>query len=271
MRPLDDDQLAAYLARVGVERRAATLTALHLAHRHAVPFENLDIHLGEPVSLDLDRIVDKVVRRRRGGFCYEHNLLFAAALTALGHEVGLLSASMWNPTAGRWNPPFDHLALEVDDGGRAVLADVGSGRGFLVPLPFDGGGWVEHPAGGAHRLVPEPGGDGWVVQQRAARGEPVEPGFRFERAHHEPGDFAAMCHHQQTSPESVFTTGWVCTMARPGGGRLTVRNGLLVEEWPGHREERPLAGPDELERVLVERFGMAPVAVPAAWFAAGPG
>lgn len=266
MRPLDDDGLAAYLARVGVDRAAADVTTVHVAHLHAVPFENLDVHLGQPVSLDPDRIADKLVARRRGGFCYEHNLLLGAALTALGHDVRLLSASMWNPTAGRWNPPFDHLALEVDDGGRAVLADVGSGRGFLVPLPFDGGEWVEHPAGGAHRLVPEPGGDGWVVQQRAARGEPVEPRYRFDRTHHRPADYEGMCRFHQTSPDSVFTTGWVCTLARPGGGRLTVRNGVLVEEWPGHREERPLTGPADLEQVLVERFGMAPLAVPAGWF-----
>jgi N-hydroxyarylamine O-acetyltransferase len=263
--PLDGERLAAYLARVGVHREAADLATLHVAHLHAVPFENLDIHLGEPISLDAGRVFDKLVTRRRGGFCYEHNLLLGSALAALGYGVTLLSASMWNAGAGRFNPPFDHLALEVDDGSRPMLADVGSGRGFIHPLPFDGS-WVDHPAGVAHRLVPEPGGDGWLVEQRSGLDDEPEPRYRFDRTAREPADFEPMSRFHQTSPDSVFTTGWVCTLALPGGGRVTVRNGLLVEEWPGYRDERPVDGPAELEHLLADRFGMAPFPVPAGWF-----
>ena len=85
----------AYLARIGAARpeRPSTeaLQVLHAAHLRSVPFENLSIHLGEPVILDESALLDKIVGRRRGGFCYELNGLFAALLTALGFDVTLLA------------------------------------------------------------------------------------------------------------------------------------------------------------------------------------
>ncbi len=80
----------AYLARIGADRPRGTtradLAALHAAHPRAVPFEDYDIHLGVPLSLDPDRLFDKIVTRRRGGFCYELNGLFAALLRGLGFD-----------------------------------------------------------------------------------------------------------------------------------------------------------------------------------------
>ena len=86
VEPLDDVRTAAYLARVGVSRRSAPggveLRDLQRRHLQSVPFENLTIHLNEPLSVD--DLFDKVVTRRRGGLCYELNGLFAALLTSLG-------------------------------------------------------------------------------------------------------------------------------------------------------------------------------------------
>src|SRR5439155_12459989 len=100
----------------------------------AVPFENLSIHLGEPIVLDEAELLDKLVRRRRGGFCYELNGAFAALLAALGFEVTLLAARVYG--GGVLSPPFDHLALPVDAPG-PWLVDVGFGRHSHYPLRLD--------------------------------------------------------------------------------------------------------------------------------------
>ena len=95
-----------------LEPSFATLRALHLAHLRTVPFENLDIHLGRPIRLDRAALFDKIVKRRRGGFCYELNGLFASLLQRLGFIVTLLSASDAHAN-GTFGPEFDHLTLGV--------------------------------------------------------------------------------------------------------------------------------------------------------------
>src|ERR1700689_4895164 len=125
-----------YLARIGVARPLSpdlqALRDLQAAHLLAVPFENLSIHLGEPIVLDQADLVAKVVRMRRGGFCYELNGAFAGLLTALGVRVTLLSARVFG--AGEQpGPPFDHMTLRVDLA-EPWLSDVGFGRFARQPL-----------------------------------------------------------------------------------------------------------------------------------------
>src|SRR5437763_12528188 len=118
-----------YLARIGAARpeapTAKALAELHERHVLAVPFENLSVHWREPIVLEDDALVDKIARRRRGGFCYELNGAFAALLRALGFPVTLLAGKVYGD--GEFGPPFDHLALRVDLG-EPWLADVGFGR-----------------------------------------------------------------------------------------------------------------------------------------------
>src|SRR5215472_10576938 len=113
---MDNKTLAAYLDRIAVARPPvldeAALGMLHRAHLLAVPFENLSIHLGEPISLDEDDLKGKIVGRRRGGFCYELNGAFAALLERLGARVRRVSARVFGAD-GQLGPPFDHLALVV--------------------------------------------------------------------------------------------------------------------------------------------------------------
>src|SRR5215213_9389215 len=128
-----------YLNRINyrgtLEPSVATLEALQRAHLLAVPFENLDIHLGRPIVLDQAALFDKIVRRRRGGFCYELNGLFAALLSALRFDTKMLSASVAN-AKGEWGPEFDHMTLLVTLDKR-WLVDVGFGDSFIEPLPLD--------------------------------------------------------------------------------------------------------------------------------------
>ncbi len=128
---MDHETVVAYLNRVGITVQAvsdaAGLRSLHRAHQLTVPFENLSIHLGEPVSLDERDLIGKIVRRRRGGFCYELNGAFALLLEALGARVSRVAARVYGEAG--LGPPFDHLALIVrpGDGSGPWLADVGFG------------------------------------------------------------------------------------------------------------------------------------------------
>jgi N-hydroxyarylamine O-acetyltransferase len=136
---MSDLDLNAYLARIRV-RRGAGLAELHRAHLGAIPFENLDPHRGVPVALDLAALEAKLIRARRGGYCFEQNLLLKAALESLGYGVALHLARV------RWNMPADaplsrtHLVLAIDDGTATWLGDVGFGPGsLLVPIRFEPG------------------------------------------------------------------------------------------------------------------------------------
>ena len=136
-----------YLDRLGLDAvpdvNHAGLALLHHRHLLSVPFENLDIIAGRPLSLDRADLLDKIVRRGRGGFCYELNGLFAELLAALGFRVERLSARVFNRDTGLAGPPRDHLCLRVWLDERPWLADVGFGRGFREPRPLDTPGW--HP------------------------------------------------------------------------------------------------------------------------------
>ena len=126
---------------------AVSLHVLHRAHQMTVPFENLSIHLSEPISLAEDDLIDKIVNRRRGGFCYELNGAFACLLQAMGAEVKRVAARVFGD--GQPGPPFDHMALVVhaSDASGPWLIDVGFGSHSVYPLLFDGRHEQADPAG----------------------------------------------------------------------------------------------------------------------------
>src|SRR6266403_161583 len=147
--------IRAYLQRLdytgAIAPNAETLRLLQLAHLRAVPFENLSIHSGEPVVLDDRALFEKIVSRRRGGFCYELNGLFAALLRQLGFKVEMLSARVANGE-GSFSPDFAHMTLVVTLKER-WLVDVGFGDSYRQPLLLD---WDQEQAQGerAYQIVP---------------------------------------------------------------------------------------------------------------------
>lgn len=243
----------AYLARIAYRGppsvSAATLRELHLAHLYAVPFENLDIHLGRPILLDGAALFDKIVTRRRGGFCYELNGLFAELLAALGFRVTLLSAEVARQSGG-FSPEFDHLALRVDLE-EPWLADVGFGNGFRLPLRLTGG--VDQAQGDSTYLIVRDGGY-HVLMRRDGTGDWSRQ-YRFQLSPHALEEFAARCHFHQWSPESHFTQGRICTLATPTG-RLTLSGLRLIELSAGARVESELADETEYAATLRARFGV---------------
>src|SRR5690606_34277901 len=131
--------LEAYLARIGYDgARTATLDVLrelHLRHTQAIPFENLDPLLRRPVALDAESLMRKLVHGRRGGYCFEQNLLFAHALQALGFRArGLAARVVYNVPPGTVMPRT-HMLLAVDVGGEPIVADVGFG-GLTLTAPL---------------------------------------------------------------------------------------------------------------------------------------
>jgi len=227
----------AYLERVDYAGPTAptpeTLRALHRAHLLAVPFENLDIHLGRAIVCDEARFLHKIVGERRGGFCYELNGAFAALLGALGFQVTLLSARV--PRAdGSDGPEFDHLTLRVDLE-EPWLADVGFGEGFLEPLRLKPD--LEQPQmGRIYRLADVEA----VFRLEVMTGDKWKSEYSFTLQPRQLSDFAAMCHYHQTSPESHFTRNRVCSRAMPDG-RITLSNEKLIETHNAARSERTLS------------------------------
>jgi N-hydroxyarylamine O-acetyltransferase len=230
------------------------LGALHQAHLLAVPFENLSIHYGQPIILADRALYDKIVRGRRGGFCYELNGLFAWLLRQLGFTVTLLSARVAQAD-GDFSPEFDHLTLQVHKvDGIDWLADVGFGDSFRLPLRLkpdteqDGGDgftyWLRVDASDASWLVQRRGEGDWETQ------------YRFTLRPHIMDDFAERCLFQQTSPDSHFTQRRICSLALPDG-RITLSDLRLITSVNGVRDERELGSEDEYRTVLAQRFDIA--------------
>lgn len=243
--------VAAYLERFGCPGPhapdAATLGRLHLAHLRAVPFENLDITLGRPIELDLERLFDKIVRRRRGGFCYELNGLFAWLLGRLGYRVQMLSGRVWGETD--FGPEFDHMLLLVDLAG-PVVADVGFGDSFLLPRPLDAVPRQEH--GRSYRFVGH--GAGHALERRVGAAD-WQPQYCFTTQPRALADFAPMCRWQQTAPESVFTGKTVCSRAT-ADGRVTLAGGRLIVTRGEAREERAVQDLAEWSDLLLRDFAI---------------
>ncbi len=247
---MDIDQ---YLRRLGYEGprepTLETLRALHLRHLESVPFENLDIHARRPIVLDEAAFFDKVVRRHRGGFCYELNGLFAALLRALGFQVTYLSGRVSPDGVHPSGPEFDHLVLEVTLNG-SWLVDVGFGEGFVEPLPLAVGQWDS----GGPRFHLERLGEDWSLWVEVPGGA-RRLLYVFSRVPRRLEEFAEMCRYHQTSPDSFFLKDTLCSRKTPTG-RVTLSGHRLIVTERGQRVERVLGSAEERERALLEHFGI---------------
>jgi N-hydroxyarylamine O-acetyltransferase len=242
----------AYLERIhyagSTAPTPATLRALHRAHLFAVPFENLDIHLGRKIICDESRFLHKIVNQHRGGFCYELNGSFAALLRALGFQVTLLSARVARAD-GSDGPEFDHLTLLVDLE-EPWLADVGFGDCFLEPLRLEPA-VEQQQIGRIYRLTDAEG----AFRLEVRNGDEWKKEYSFTLQPRHLPDFAAMCHYQQTSPESHFTRKRICSRATPEG-RITLSDETLIETRGSVRNEQVLSCEQEWQAKLKDLFGV---------------
>jgi N-hydroxyarylamine O-acetyltransferase len=244
-----------YLKRIGyngpLAPTAETLRDLQVAHLIAVPFENLSIHSGEPIVLDDEALFTKIVERRRGGFCYEVNGLFALLLRALGFEVSMLAAGVAKDS-GEFGPEFGHMTLMVTLDQR-WLADVGFGDSFLEPLLLDERGEQLQRTGSYQITATGP----HLVLNHRKNDEDWRPQYRFTLEPHVYADYEETCLYHQTSPDSHFTKKRICSRATHDG-RITLSDmRLITTSGAGQRDERLLETQEEYDRILRQHFGIA--------------
>jgi len=243
MWQIEDLDLDAYLQRIGharVEPSADSLHSLHRAHVLAIPFENIDVILGTHPGLGLDAIQAKLVGRQRGGYCYEHTLLFGAALERLGFEVVRRVARVQPHKSG----PRTHALLKVGVDGQEFLADVGFGAGQLYPTPLKDGVVVDQ-GGWDHRLTLD--GDVWTLSKQTADGWVPQHASNDEPVR--PIDHDVYHHYVSTHPNSPFTGRPVVMRAADGVVRRLVGDKLTVEYADGRTTERVVPA-TELPEVL---------------------
>ena len=250
----DDLDLDAYLRRVGYTGRReptrAVLEALHLAHATRIPFENLDILLGQPIRIDLASLQEKLVAGGRGGYCYEQNLLFAAALEKVGFSVTRLAARVWYRTQ-RVYPRLHMLLLLVNVDGSRLIADVGFGvEGLLLPVPFEAGRESRQFAW-TYRVV-EVAGE-WMLQ--SLRDGSWTNLYAFSLEPQTPVDYEPANYYSSTHPDSRFTRTLVVQLPAPEA-RVALRNLELITDRGDSVTTRMLAGNDELLAVLAGTFGL---------------
>ncbi|MGW0686140.1 arylamine N-acetyltransferase family protein [Streptomyces sp. NPDC002754] len=254
--------LDAYLARLGYAGDRAptleTLAALQRAHVLTLRWDTLDSFLYREVRIDVPSVQDKLVRRGRGGYCYEHTVLFAAALEALGFRFTAVSARVQLGADADTPRPPTHAMLIVEVGGGRWLVDIGFGASPLAPIELvdggrgDGGPWPYL----LRRQVITHGAEGWAVHQRGDGPEGPE-GWTVRQVFTEnpqyPVDYAVGNHFVATHDRSPFVT-------RPYIQRLrTDRHGTLdalvwTTERPGREAVTETVPPREVPQLLHEVF-----------------
>jgi len=221
--PIDLD---AYLARIGLgilpETDAEGLGAVQRAHRLSIPFENLDVRLGRGVSLDPEHVFDKLVHRRRGGYCFEQNQLFLRALTAIGFDARPLLARVWLMADGV--PPLTHTLNLIYFDDQPWIADAGFGGSYSPPMPLIDGADATAPDGAHFRLRAD-SLHGWLLERK---GDPKSTDGRtahddwqlqysFTLATIATIDLELSNHWSSTRPGTRLTTRSVVSLVLPSG------------------------------------------------------
>lgn len=249
--------LNAYFERIGfagsIAPTLATLELLHALHPAVIPFENLNPLLGLPVALDLASVEKKLLAERRGGYCFEHNLLLMAVLRELDFTVrGLAARVVWTDPSAVDRPPT-HMLLAVDIGGATYMADVGFG-GLTLTAPLKLKSDVEQPT--PHETFRLTGGEpDWTLEAQIDGA--WKPLYVFDAIEHSPDYYEAPNQWLSTDPASPFRTELRVALS-PSGKRLALRNNRLTTHIVGEPSESRLLGSvAELREVLSGTFGIA--------------
>lgn len=249
VEPLSPAQLAAYLARISISGALAadraTLDAIVRAHVEKIPFENLDVQLGRPLTTDPDAAFAKLVEARRGGWCYEHNGVLGAALAAIGFDVTRVAAGVMRQVRGD-DCMGSHLCLLVQCNG-PLLVDAGFGSWLGAPVPLERGQWRHDPLPVALDLTEDAM---WRVSVSLGKAA-MSYDFKAEPA--DEAQLSALCHWQAHDAASVFVQN--LTAQRRDDDRYLMLRGkvLTVTSQPGE-EQRELVSGDELVATLRDVF-----------------
>lgn len=248
--------LSAYFARIGYDGpRTATLEilrAIQLLHPQAIAFENLDPLMGRSPRLDIDSLQRKLVRARRGGYCFEQNALFGHALRTLGFRVtGLAGRVVWNRPDDT-PPPRSHMILRVELDEGTYLADVGFGLSPTGPLRLDPDVEQQTPHE-PFRLTKD--GEQFTLQAKLLG--KWQSFYRFDLQAQEEVDYEVANHYVSTWPTSHFVTSLIAARAAPGLRYGLRGNQLSIRPLNGAGEQRTLTSAAEIRAALDDLFGVA--------------
>jgi len=231
-----------YLNRLGyskpVRADIETLCGLQIAHLQNIPFENLDIGLGRKIELNETALWDKLITRKRGGFCYELNGMFAWLLKQIGFQVTYLNARDYHEENNTFGIDFDHLALMVIIPNESALwlADVGFGDTFTQPLSIDN---PNEQVQGLRGYWVEPFRNGYQIWQRNYDGSRESQYFFDQSPHRFPDEYLSTCQYHQTSPKSIFTQKQIISRLTEDG-RVSLDNSKLIITSNGKRSTQEI-------------------------------
>lgn len=269
--------LQEYFGRIGFlgvyeKPDLATLRTVHKQHVTSIPFENLSIHCGERITMDLQTIYEKIVKKHRGGWCCENNLLFSWVLREMGYKYTTLGSKVFNTLQNDFNPLDSHLINMVEIDGKPYITDVSFGVSCQIwhPLEMIAGKDQEQPTG-IFRLLNK--GERWTLEKTGRKPLVQNEAFTnsslvdkrmmktiysFVLAPRGIDHFLRTSEYLQTSPESLFTQKSICSLQTPTGFRALV--GWNYSEVTFNPEEgtdiivmRDVAD-SEIETILQEKF-----------------
>ncbi len=255
--------LDAYFQRIGYagprDATLETLRALHLLHPQTIAFENLDPLLGRPVDLDPAAVARKLVHSRRGGYCFEQNLLFQLVLEMLGFHVSGLAARVL------WTQPEDaitarsHMLLKIELEGHSYIADIGfGGLTLTAPLRLVANDIQQTPHG-PFRLHPVEGG----FKLQAQLDENWTTLYRFDLLPAYEIDYTVSNYYLSTHPDSYFRNALIVARPTPTGRQALLNNRYSVYGLDGTVERRELTMAAEFHHLLDTQFGLTVPDLPA--------
>lgn len=247
-----------YLRRIGVNKteilpNLQNLKLLQRKHLLSVPFENLDIHWKRLIVLDTEKIYRKIIEENRGGFCYELNGLFYELLKSIGFQSKLISARVAK-SDGKFSAEKDHMAILTQIGDEEYLVDVGFGSFIAEPLKFvlnveqndTTGIYLINKYDDKYFQVMKKDGGNWASE------------FIFTTVNYNLKDFTDMCNFHQTSPESHFTKGELCSLMT-NDGRKTLTKDRFITTKSGQKNEKSVNSKEEFNEILEREFYITPL------------
>jgi len=227
------------------------LKKLQKSHLLTIPFENLDIHWQREIILDIDRIYEKIIIGRRGGFCYELNGLFYVLLLNLGYKCRLVSCRVFDDK-GEESDEYEHMAIIVEFGEESYLTDVGFGDLFLEPKKIDTQellvDYNKYFRFGQNK-------NNEYILKSSSDATQFKNEYVFSMKTRQFIEFMPRCAWQQTSEESHFTKKRICSIATKEG-RITLTDDKLIETIRGVKKETALLNSDDFNSKLMELFGI---------------
>ncbi|NXQ94850.1 ARY2 protein, partial [Sagittarius serpentarius] len=256
------------------KRDLATLTDILQHHIRAVPFENLSIHCGESIELDLETAYNKIVRKKRGGWCMENNQLLSWALKTLGYNVTLLGAKVYVPEFSAYADEMDHLLMKVVLDNKPYIVDGAFGMACQMWQPMELISGKDQPqTPGVFRFLEDSGV--WYLEKvkrkqcvpnqsistsHELEKEGCRPIYLFTLQPRDIEEFRACNTRLQTTRTSLFVAKSLCSLQTTSGIRTLV-GWKLTEMTYNYKDNTDLVdirilADEEMEKTLKEKFNI---------------